>query len=1037
MAYDAFISYSHTADQRLAEALERGLEGFARPWNKRRALDIFRDEGNLNLSDHLWGSIQRALSTSRFFLYLASPQSAQSPWVSREINFWKTQRNREHFIILWTHGVLVWDNEIRAFDPHQSTAAAAELRGMFEGEPFYLDLRWTRDETDLTLRNDRFRKQVVQLAATIRGVAVEDLAGQEAEQFRRTIRIRNLALVVLAALTVSASVAAGTAILARRAAVRSEARAQDAAAIAETQRKEAETARSRAVLSEAQANERAAEAARQKTLADEQARAAQIALAQASTQEGRRLMDVGRTGEALAHFARALRADHESSAVNWVSSILANSRLWVPGLPLRHRAQVRSAAFSPDGHRVITGSMDGTARVWDSLTGLPVGAPLQHQQGVSSVAFSPDGTWILTVAGSTAHLWDAHTGAPRATLHHRSPIRAAQFSPDGQHVVTASSDASAAVWETTTGHVLVGPFKHDEPVHDASFSPDGRLVVTAGADGVARVWDAVTGAQVGPALRHRSDVYTARFSPDSRLIVTGSADRTAQLWDVKTSTAIGKPIQHAGFLAVAKFSPDGRRILTASYDGTARLWFTTTQNPASDTLEHGAGVYAAEFSKDGAYVLTASGDGTARLWDGITGVPVAPPLQHRDELATATLSPDGSTICTASTDTTARLWHATARASGSFVLPHDGVVDDAVFSEDGRWVATVSSNRTAGVWNAKTGLLRTLIRADADSKSFFRSIGLSRDGRLIITSPAATLSAGGASSPLDVWDAVTGRLVRRSTQEAPLIWASAFSPDRHRFIAGGTVMDVATRTPVLTLVPGERRVSSGYSSDGRTIVTAAQNEVRFWNAHTGASIGSPLHQGDDVYSLALSPDGRRLATGGTDDSARLWDVRNHEPLGVRMQSRDRRRQVVINVAVAFSDDGRRIATASDYGYARVWDAFSGAPLTPLLSHQFGVYHARFSADGRRLVTASLDRTARIWTVVIGDGAPLSAALLADAAELVGGFSLSESGAPIPLDMLAQQRRLSSLKGTQSTSPDLASLANQLLAVSHVSVLPSH
>ena len=156
-----------------------------------------------------------------------------------------------------------------------------------------------------------------------------------------------------------------------------------------------------------------------------------------------------------------------------------------------------------------------------------------------------------------------------------------------------------------------------------------------------------------------------------------------------------------------------------------------------------------------------------------------------------------------------------------------------------------------------------------------------------------------------------------------------------------------------------------------------------------------------------------------------------------MQSRDRRRQVVINVAVAFSDDGRRIATASDYGYARVWDAFSGAPLTPLLSHQFGVYHARFSADGRRLVTASLDRTARIWTVVIGDGAPLSAALLADAAELVGGFSLSESGAPLPLDTLAQQRRLSSLKGTQSTSPDLTSLANQLLAVSHVSVLPSH
>src|SRR5262245_53428550 len=122
MAHDAFISYSHAADQRIAAAVERALERFGKPWHKRRALDVFRDEGNLALSGHLWGSIQRALDTSRYFLFLASPEAVQSPWVSKEIEYWKTHRDRESFIVLLTQGDLVWDSARGDFDPERSTA---------------------------------------------------------------------------------------------------------------------------------------------------------------------------------------------------------------------------------------------------------------------------------------------------------------------------------------------------------------------------------------------------------------------------------------------------------------------------------------------------------------------------------------------------------------------------------------------------------------------------------------------------------------------------------------------------------------------------------------------------------------------------------------------------------------------------------------------------------------------------------------------------------------------------------------------------
>jgi hypothetical protein len=104
MTYDAFISYSHEADQRLAAALELALERLSRPWHKRRGLSIFRDAGNLNLSSHLWGSIQRALESSRFLLYFASPAAAGSPWVGRELEYWRANRSPENLIVVLTDG---------------------------------------------------------------------------------------------------------------------------------------------------------------------------------------------------------------------------------------------------------------------------------------------------------------------------------------------------------------------------------------------------------------------------------------------------------------------------------------------------------------------------------------------------------------------------------------------------------------------------------------------------------------------------------------------------------------------------------------------------------------------------------------------------------------------------------------------------------------------------------------------------------------------------------------------------------------------
>src|SRR5271156_5961151 len=156
MAYDGFISYSHAADGQLAPALQRGLQLLAKPWNSRRALRVFRDETGLSTNPDLWSAIEKALDDSEWFVLLASPASAQSEWVNKEIARWTRTKSVEHILPVVTDGSWLWDPVASDFAA-ESSAVPAALRGVVSDEPRHLDLRWARTVTDLDLRNSRFR----------------------------------------------------------------------------------------------------------------------------------------------------------------------------------------------------------------------------------------------------------------------------------------------------------------------------------------------------------------------------------------------------------------------------------------------------------------------------------------------------------------------------------------------------------------------------------------------------------------------------------------------------------------------------------------------------------------------------------------------------------------------------------------------------------------------------------------------------------------------------------------------------------------
>ena len=111
--YDAFISYSHALDGPLAMRLQTELQRFAKPWNRRRSMRVFRDQASLSASPALWTSIANALDNSRFLVLLASPEAAGSEWVSREVDRWREVKGPDTLLIALTAGEIVWDEELR------------------------------------------------------------------------------------------------------------------------------------------------------------------------------------------------------------------------------------------------------------------------------------------------------------------------------------------------------------------------------------------------------------------------------------------------------------------------------------------------------------------------------------------------------------------------------------------------------------------------------------------------------------------------------------------------------------------------------------------------------------------------------------------------------------------------------------------------------------------------------------------------------------------------------------------------------------
>jgi len=185
--YDAFISYSHAKDKLVGAALQSVIQKLGKPWYKRRALRVFRDDTSLAATPELWPSIEQALGQSRYMIVLASPQVAASRWCGLEVAYWLEHKSLDTLLIALTEGELLWDNATHDFVWNETTPLPVALKDRFRNEPKWIDLRAYREAPNP--RDAKFIDAGADLAAAVHGQPKEDLLSQEVKQQRRALRL--------------------------------------------------------------------------------------------------------------------------------------------------------------------------------------------------------------------------------------------------------------------------------------------------------------------------------------------------------------------------------------------------------------------------------------------------------------------------------------------------------------------------------------------------------------------------------------------------------------------------------------------------------------------------------------------------------------------------------------------------------------------------------------------------------------------------------------------------------------------------------
>ncbi|HMA53291.1 MAG TPA: WD40 repeat domain-containing protein [Acidobacteriota bacterium] len=535
-----------------------------------------------------------------------------------------------------------------------------------------------------------------------------------------------------------------------------------------------------------------------------------------------------------------------------------------------------------------------------------------HTDGVQCIAIAPAAR--LIVSGGWDHAvktWDLDSGRELRTFYgHAEGVTAVALTPDGSRVVSGSlDDGTVRVWDAATGRAI-RRLTGQERIQAVLPSRDGNSVAVGGSP--LKLWNLSANKIRTLKGREAGCISELALTEDGTRIV--SVGTGVGVWDAESGTELSS--MATNFPGDLYLSPDGSAVVGVSNDAVYMWRPLDGEGPRQLFRGHFEHLgHNTTLAPDHRHLAMGCWDGSVKLFDCETGSLVGSFFGHGSSVRRIVFTPDGDRVISASMDGTIKVWDRKGVTTTPPKRWHEAAVDGVAAAPGGQRVFT-AGDRSVKEWQAQDG---RLIRKLGEHK-----YGV---GAMAATPDCGRLVTAGGTCDIRIWDARSGRqLCRVATKNIEGGIVAALTPDGRRIISS----------------------NMGYSQ-----------EANVWSARTGRHLRTLEGHRGEVRAIAVSPDGRRIVTGGLDGLIKIWDAESSKERG----SLEAHRGPVRTLAV--TPDNLRVISGSDDTTLKIWDLKVEKLLDTLRGHTGPVHSVAVSADGRRIVSGSADRSVRIWDAETG------------------------------------------------------------------------
>lgn len=587
------------------------------------------------------------------------------------------------------------------------------------------------------------------------------------------------------------------------------------------------------------------------------------------------------------------------------------------------RGYISAVSFSPNGKWLATGDGDGLVKVWDVQRGVCISEMERDESEkpyhiVSRLVFSPDSQRLAVSSARDYILYVHHpeTGERLARFHDDpkksrwwgGTPRPIAFSADGRLLACTMPDESLrvhtdnsgyirlpkdstefiAVWNVETGEQLACLTDTERFVDSLCFSPCERFLVSGVRDGTVRVWSTANWELLHTYRDYGTERKKVFYSSEGVLYALEMSDDAFIVWDVARGEKCNRFLEAHSSLHDAHVPKGTPFVLDADNSREFLKWTVGDPQPCSFSHLHTGVPFSLVFASDGKTLAGGywNQDEKVMLWN-ITQ-PSSPPSSFNllGTEYTVSASSQGKIYATGRDGTIAKVWDIgnTDTPVATFTLPveksplaeQEWQVSTAAFAHKSNLLACGDSEGTLYVWDGQQQHTRHTLKAHQD---WVHSITFSPDEKLL-----ASITRYGPESRL--WDVESGEAIETFPDRTYPITFSLCS----RMIAGGgrhgiLLWDVKRAETLLTIPlsetdgwldslafsPCSRYLASG--SGWRRGIGIKKVAIRLWNVASGENIATFRGHPTDIQSLAFSPDGTILASGGYGGTIMLWDVK--------------------------------------------------------------------------------------------------------------------------------------------------------------------